>query len=67
MLNLNRSLVSIVGIVTGYRLDDQGVGGVPLGSRFSFLHVVQTSSGVHPTSYPMGTGGSFHGDKAAWA
>jgi hypothetical protein len=24
----------------------------------NFLHVVQTGSGVHPTSYPMGTGGS---------
>jgi hypothetical protein len=25
------------------------------------LHVVQTSSGVHPTSYPMGTGDYFPG------
>jgi hypothetical protein len=32
--------------------------------KFSFLHVVQTGSGVHPASYPMGTGGSFPGDKA---
>jgi hypothetical protein len=30
-----------------------------------FLYVVQTGSGVHPTSYPMGTGGSFLGGKAA--
>jgi hypothetical protein len=30
---------------------------------FSLLHVVQTGSGVHPTSYPMGTGGSFPGVK----
>jgi hypothetical protein len=30
---------------------------VPIGSRFSILHVVQTGSGVHPTSYSMGTGG----------
>jgi hypothetical protein len=28
------------------------------GQEFS-LHVVQTGSGVHPTSYPMGTGDSF--------
>jgi hypothetical protein len=27
---------------------------LPVGS---ILHVVQTGSGVHPTSYPMGTGG----------
>jgi hypothetical protein len=32
-----------------------------------FLHVVQTGSGFHPTSYPMGTGGSFPGGKAAGA
>jgi hypothetical protein len=25
------------------------------GRGFSLLHVVQTGSGVHPTSYPMGT------------
>jgi hypothetical protein len=35
------------------------------GQEFSLLHVVQTSPGAHPTSYPMGTGGSFPGDKAA--
>jgi hypothetical protein len=27
------------------------------GQEFSLLHVVQTGSGVHPTSYTMGTGG----------
>jgi hypothetical protein len=26
------------------------------GQEFSLLHVVQTGSGVYPTSYPMGTG-----------
>jgi hypothetical protein len=30
-------------------------------SVFSLLHIVQTGSGVHPTSYKMGTGGSFPG------
>jgi hypothetical protein len=25
------------------------------------LHAVQTGSGAHPVSYPMGTGGSFLG------
>jgi hypothetical protein len=53
---------SVVGIATGYRLDDRSVG---LESRqsheFSLLHVVQTGSGVHPTSYPMGTGGKAAG------
>jgi hypothetical protein len=53
----------------GYGLDDRG-------SRFRFLtgaenfslhHRVQTGAGVHPASYPMGTGGSFPGDKAAGA
>jgi hypothetical protein len=32
--------------------------------EFSLLHVVDTGSGVHPTSYPIDTGGSFPGDKA---
>jgi hypothetical protein len=35
--------------------------------EFSLLPVLQTGSGVHPTSYPMGTGGSFPGGKAAGA
>jgi hypothetical protein len=29
------------------------------GQKFSLLHVVQTGSGVHPTSYPMGTTAVF--------
>jgi hypothetical protein len=37
------------------------------GQEFSLLHVVQTGSGVHPTSYPMGTGGSIPEGKAAGA
>jgi hypothetical protein len=28
---------------------------------FSLLHSVETKYGAHPASYPMGTGGSFHG------
>jgi hypothetical protein len=31
--------------------------------EFSLLHVVQTGSGVHPTSYPMGTGALSPGVK----
>jgi hypothetical protein len=30
------------------------------GKDFSPLHVVQTGSGTHPASYPMGMGNSFH-------
>jgi hypothetical protein len=57
---------SSVGTAAGYGLDYQGVGvQVPVVSRISLLHVVQTGSGVHPTSYPMSTGGSFPGGKAA--
>jgi hypothetical protein len=36
-------------------------------SGFSLLHFVQTSSGAHPASYSMGTGGSFPKSKAAGA
>jgi hypothetical protein len=55
---------SVVGIATGNGLDDRGVGfRVPVGSEFSLLHVVQTGSGTHPTSYPMGTGDIFLGIK----
>jgi hypothetical protein len=56
-----RSRHSLVGIATGYGLDDRrfGVLGV--------LHVVQTGSGAHPSSYQMGTGECFPGGKAAGA
>jgi hypothetical protein len=58
----------VVGRATGYWLDDRGVGvQVPVGSKFALLHVIQTRSGGHPTSYPMGTGGSFLGGKVAGA
>jgi hypothetical protein len=35
------------------------------GQEFSLLHVFQTGSGIHPTSYPMGKGDSFPGGKVA--
>jgi hypothetical protein len=57
---------SSVGIATGYGLE--GRASVPgWGKRFSLLHVVQTDSGVHPASYPMGKGGSLPVCKAARA
>jgi hypothetical protein len=62
----SRGRDSAVGMATGYGLDGRGAGvGVPVGVRFSSLHVVQTGSEAHPASYSMGTGGSFPGRKAA--
>jgi hypothetical protein len=51
----------------GYGLDDWGSRvRYPAGARnFSLHHRVQNGSGAHPTSYPMGTGGSFPVSKAA--
>jgi hypothetical protein len=55
---------SVVGVETGYRLEDREVGvRVPLGSRI-FSSPRRPDSGVHPASYPTGTGGSFPGGKA---
>jgi hypothetical protein len=54
---------SAVGIETGYGLGDREVGvRVPVGSRI-LTSIVQTGSGAHPASYPMGTGGSSSGVK----
>jgi hypothetical protein len=47
---------SLVGTATGYGLDGQG---------YSLLHIVQTGSAAQPASYPMTTGGTFPGGKAA--
>jgi hypothetical protein len=65
----NESRDSSVGIALGYELDDRdsrvrfsaGAG------NFSLHHRVQNGSGAHPASYPMGSGGSFPGGKAAGA
>jgi hypothetical protein len=47
-------------IATGYRLDDRWDGvRVPVMSRILSSPTVQTGSGVHPTSYLMGNGGSL--------
>jgi hypothetical protein len=58
---------SVVGVATGYGLDEGGGRSSSPGRVTNFLHVVQTGSGVHPSSYPMDTGGSFPGGKAAGA
>jgi hypothetical protein len=54
---------SSVSVVSDCRLDDQG--SIPAEAKdFSSSICVQTSSGVHPASCTMGTGGSFPGAKA---
>jgi hypothetical protein len=50
---------SSVGIATGYGLDDQRDGSSSPG-RVKNFHF---GSGVHPTSYKMGTGGFYPGVK----
>jgi hypothetical protein len=52
--------------VSDYELDDRAIGvRSPTGAEdFSSSFCVQTGSGAHPASYPMGTGGSFTGGKA---
>jgi hypothetical protein len=56
---------SSVGIATHYGLEDYGGGSSRPDSvkKFSLLRIVQTGSGVHPTSYKMGTAGSIPGVK----
>jgi hypothetical protein len=54
----------VVGIASGYGLDDRGVGvRVPVGSRILFSKFSKTGSGAHPASYPKGTGALSHGVK----
>jgi hypothetical protein len=56
-----------VGIGLGCGLDERG-SRVPFpagAGNFSIHHLVQTGSGAHPPSYPLGTTVSFPGGKAA--
>jgi hypothetical protein len=59
----------LVGITTSYRLDDWMIGvRFPAGTgNFTLRHRVQTASGAHQVSHPMGKGDSFLGGKAAGA
>jgi hypothetical protein len=51
---------TLVGVVTGYGLDNREVEiPVSVGSIIFSLHVVHTDCGAQPASYPMGTWGSF--------
>jgi hypothetical protein len=45
-------LLSVIAWCKSIDISEEHVG-------FSPLHVVQTSSGAHPASYPLGTGGFF--------
>jgi hypothetical protein len=57
---------SSVGIVTGYEPDGGGL--IPDGARkFYVLNNVQTASGAHTASYPVGARCYFPWDKAAGA
>jgi hypothetical protein len=53
-------------LVSGYGLDDRAIEvRSPAGAKdFSSSLCVQTSSGAHPASYTMGTGGPFPRGKA---
>jgi hypothetical protein len=50
-------MFSSAGIATGYRREFES----QEGENFSLLHIVQIGSGVHPTSYKLGTGGNAAG------
>jgi hypothetical protein len=41
-----------------------GVRSLTEAEDFSSIQCIQTGSGAHPASYPMGTGGPFTGSKA---
>jgi hypothetical protein len=55
---------SSVGVTTDYGLYDQMIGvRIPVGAGNFSLHRVQTVSGAHRASYPVGTRGPFPGGK----
>jgi hypothetical protein len=60
------SRVGSVSIVSDYGLDDRAIGvRSPAGATDFYSNLcVQTSSGAHPASCAMGTGGPFLGGKA---
>jgi hypothetical protein len=62
-----RSRVSSGSIVSDYGLDDRAIGvRFPAGAKdFPTILCVQTGSGAHPASCPMGTGCPFPGGKSA--
>jgi hypothetical protein len=61
VLGLHRSRVSSGSIVSDYGMDDRAIGvRSPAGAKdFPSILYVQTGSGAHPASCPMGPGGPF--------
>jgi hypothetical protein len=60
------SRVSVVGVATGYRLDERGIGvQVPVGSRIFFSPRRPDRLWGPPNILSSGYGGSFSGGKAA--
>jgi hypothetical protein len=53
-----RNRGSSVSVATGYGLDGWGFDSRQ-GIGISVFHSVKNGSGTRPTSYPLGTGGSF--------
>jgi hypothetical protein len=53
------SFNSAVGIAAGYRLDERECQSSSPGRVKNFLYSVQTGSGAHPASHPMGIGRFF--------
>jgi hypothetical protein len=62
----HKSRVSSGSIVSDYGLDDRAIGvrSPARAKDFSSILCVQTGSGAHPASCPMGTGDPFPGGKA---
>jgi hypothetical protein len=58
-----------VGIATGYGMDVRMIGvRLPAGAgNYPLHHRIQTGSGAHPASFPIGSGSSFPGGKTAGA
>jgi hypothetical protein len=52
-----------VGIATGYGLYDRGVGSSSPGRIKNFRFFMSSTHGVHPASYPVGTGALSPGVK----
>jgi hypothetical protein len=67
LCSFGRSRVSSGSTESDYGLDDLAIGvRSPAGAEdFTSILCVQTGSGAHPASCPMGTGGPFPGGKSA--
>jgi hypothetical protein len=62
-----KSQVSTVGIATGYKLGNEGVGvQVQVGARILTSPCHPDQLWGHPAYYPMGTGESFPGGGSGW-